>query len=607
MPVQFYNSSPNPRYLFYKIGGKVLKMYVKGYETVSIPINGYEDVMNLRDRNIMRILDEGLASNISALLLQEGVFFVVTETTNNLSVPFLASTNSLYFDKNEDDNFLSIPHNGSTTGLWSGNSYSISFWAKMEDPFNDYNYFFQKAPSSAQGGPVILWNNIAQGFSVTHRGASSNIKNSFVQIDRISTISDWFFLTMVVDQNADQIRVDVYGDGKKFTNTESIAGQSPLSNPNDIRVGNYRQYGSTQSMGGYIDELAFWNKALTPTETQSLYNQNRTANLTASTLSTSLDHWYRMGEDGDAGTTIVDSVGGVDGTLQNTMTVTNSVTAVTNTNSTPEDSLSIFTPLQENSWSSNTTSTQSNSQAINFTGDTSWVEIPNSALQFGSGGFTVTAWYRTDNISSSPFIRGFINSDHSASAGNCGISSIMQFSNNGIFTTSFRTNSDSSKFSSFDYYSTNESNNLSLLNSFSGWSFYAISYDTTENRVYTTNIGSAGERAFLFSDITPLSAETLNFDGNLLVGIQSGSTMRTFDGFIDEVAIWNRGLTPSEIDTVFNQGNISNLTGLTFNSALKAWYRMNDAEFPVIPDILGSYDAVASGLTSGDFTNSVND
>lgn len=607
MPIQFYNSSPNPRYLFYRVGGKVEKIFTRGYETVSVPVDSYLDIMNLRDRNIMRLLEEGAISSISALLLQDNVFFVVNQTTNTLTVPYLASTSSLYFDKNEDDNFLSIPHNGATTGLWSANSYSISFWAKMEDPFNDYNYFFQKAPSNANGGPVILWNNIAQGFTVTHRGASSNIKNSFVQIDRISTVSDWFFLTMVVNQETDQLRVDVYGDGKRFTNTASIAGQSPLTNSEPIRVGNFRQHSSTQSMGGYIDELAFWDKALSISETQSLYNQNRTADLTATTISDNLTHWYRMGEDGDAGTTIVDSVGGVNGTLQNTMTVANSVTAVTNTNTTPETSLSIFTPLQEEAWSSNTTSTQANTQALQFTGDTTWVEIPNSALQFGSSGFSFTAWYRTDNVSSSPFIRGFINSDHSNGAGNCGFSSTMQFSNGGIFTQGVRTNGDISRFAAFDYYSTNELNNISLLESYTGWSFYAFSYDSTNHRTYTVNIGSTGERAFLFADVTPLSAETFDFDGNLLVGIQSGGTMNEFDGFIDEVAIWNRGLTPSEIDTVFNQGNVSDLTGLTFNSSLKAWYRMNDASFPTIPDVLGNYDAVASGLTLDDFTSSVND
>jgi hypothetical protein len=44
-------------------------------------------------------------------------------------------------------------------------------------------------------------------------------------------------------------------------------------------------------------------------------------------------------------------------------------------------------------------------------------------------------------------------------------------------------------------------------------------------------------------------------NGGLVIGGHRSGTGRNFDGLIDEVAIWNRVLTPSEITSLYNSGS----------------------------------------------------
>ena len=47
---------------------------------------------------------------------------------------------------------------------------------------------------------------------------------------------------------------------------------------------------------GHIDEFSIWNKRLSDAECLEIYNNGVPNNLNASTMSTNLMHWWRMGE-----------------------------------------------------------------------------------------------------------------------------------------------------------------------------------------------------------------------------------------------------------------------------------------------------------------------
>ena len=73
-----------------------------------------------------------------------------------------------------------------------------------------------------------------------------------------------------------------------------------------------------------LDELSFFNQELSSTEVASLYNGGSPSNLAIFTPGPA--HWYRMG-DGDSGTTLTDSIGNADLTMNN-MSDNNFVTDV---------------------------------------------------------------------------------------------------------------------------------------------------------------------------------------------------------------------------------------------------------------------------------------
>ena len=93
--------------------------------------------------------------------------------------------------------------------------------------------------------------------------------------------------------------------------------------PNKIAVG--RQPTNANYMrDSKVDELSFFNKELSASEVASLYNGGSPSNLAIFTPGPA--HWYRMG-DGDSGTTLADSIGNADLTMNN-MSESNFVTDV---------------------------------------------------------------------------------------------------------------------------------------------------------------------------------------------------------------------------------------------------------------------------------------
>ena len=79
------------------------------------------------------------------------------------------------------------------------------------------------------------------------------------------------------------------------------------------------------------------------------------------------------------------------------------------------------------------------------------------------------------------------------------------------------------------------------------------------------------------------------------IGNNSGNTY-TWGGFIDEVIIWDKSLSSSEIAEAYNGGRIVNARTITTYSNMIAWYRMGDS----------AGDSAASGETIYDAINGYN-
>ena len=98
------------------------------------------------------------------------------------------------------------------------------------------------------------------------------------------------------------------------------------------------------------------------------------------------------------------------------------------------------------------------------------------------------------------------------------------------------------------------------------------------------------------------------------VGIlrRNGATITPYNENIDEVAIYNDGLSGAEITAIYNSGIPNDLESLSSSSKLVSWLRMGDdpldnatADTGVIKDQVGSNDAIPRNTSGSNIENDV--
>ncbi len=117
-------------------------------------------------------------------------------------------------------------------------------------------------------------------------------------------------------------------------------------------------------------------------------------------------------------------------------------------------------------------------------------------------------------------------------------------------------------------------NNLGDFSQINLWNHYAAVFQNNVLRIYLN--GS-------FFDSTVVSGASLNTNTDLIFGGSKYPVSGAFDRQIDDIAIWNRALTPQEIQQVYNQGICQ--TSITVTDTL------------LIHTGLTSYNPVAYGNT----------
>ena len=92
----------------------------------------------------------------------------------------------------------------------------------------------------------------------------------------------------------------------------------------------------------------------------------------------------------------------------------------------------------------------------------------------------------------------------------------------------------------------------------------------------------------------------VSYSGTAAIG--SWAT-NSFNGAIDECAVFNTELSASDVTTIYNSGVPNDLTG---TSGLVSWWRMGDGDtYPTISDNVGSNDATMTNMSSGNFITNV--
>jgi hypothetical protein len=135
------------------------------------------------------------------------------------------------------------------------------------------------------------------------------------------TANTWFHVTATHEAGSDKLYVngslEASGSASNFSTTDTA----------NLRIGSSSIFGFYHQ--GLIDEVAFFNSALSASDITSIYNGGVPNDIS----SLSPVGWWRMGEnDGGTGTTITDQgSGGNDGTLINTASPNGIVSGTGNT------------------------------------------------------------------------------------------------------------------------------------------------------------------------------------------------------------------------------------------------------------------------------------
>jgi Tfp pilus assembly protein PilE len=171
--------------------------------------------------------------------------------------------------------------------------------------------------------------------------------------------------------------------------------------------------------------------------------------------------------------------------------------------------------------------------AYNFNGTSNEISIPDSAALSPTSVITLTAWAKTDTVPSG-VLAAVVSKDVSTGIGNPPYD--LEFSPGGPLL--FRVVNPS-----------NLAGNLTCAGvtaAINTWYFLAGTYDGSTVRMYVNGTAC--------SNTTSLTGGIADTTGLLRIGQQKNGNNRWFDGDIDDVRVYNRVLTPTEIQTVYNGG-----------------------------------------------------
>ena len=208
--------------------------------------------------------------------------------------PF-ANQYSVSFDGSDD--YMDIPDSTAletTAFTWSAWFYctAIDRFHMLVDTSTNYSFFL--------GYSIFVRNNNQIRFASYH---ANDI------LDSTTTVSanTWYHVAATHESGSDKLYVNGSLEASGSASTFSVSDAA------NLRIGSSSIFGMYHQ--GLIDEVAFFNSALSASNITSIYNSGVPNDLT----SLSPVGWWRMGEnDGGTGTTITDQgSGGNDGTLTN--------------------------------------------------------------------------------------------------------------------------------------------------------------------------------------------------------------------------------------------------------------------------------------------------
>ena len=207
---------------------------------------------------------------------------------------------------------------GALNSILGVNAWSVSFWINR-DTGTGLQTIINLKENSYHGHDFQIFHNE----NLTRLDVNVNGANAFRNASVSLNDDQWYHVLVICDKgespNANKCKV--YLDGTLLSNSGGTNMQQISDTNNDVTIGAQLKgtslpYLITSPWNGLIDEVAFWDKALSASELGEVYNGGVPGDLSSMS---NLTNWWRMGDtDGVSSTTLTDvGSGGDDGTLIN--------------------------------------------------------------------------------------------------------------------------------------------------------------------------------------------------------------------------------------------------------------------------------------------------
>ena len=391
--------------------------------------------------------------------------------------------------------------NASILDYGSTNSFSASAWFKTSDVVSTQVILGKKQTSGTAAGYMMRVTSSALQIiigdgtnTVTANSASTLLPNTWYQ-------------GVIVLNRATNL-ASVYINGVLSGTPQSISVVGSLSNALAFRIGAVNN--NVTSWGGSLDDVRVYNRVITQAEITTLYNLG-TASLSANTQPRSMTdgligYWTFNGPDISATTATDKSGSGNNGTLT----------------SFPSTLASVITAGKSG-------------QALVFDGTATNIDLNDTNEP---GAITLAAWVKPSLVKGGMKI---VSKKMSGSSAQYGLATSI--SNTDKFTSSFYSSAPSSDVC--------ESSGTDGTYSANQWYFVVATYDGDTSKMYVNGLDTTS----VLSDIA--SGSILNGTSKLRIGADGGASILAgsyFSGGIDEVRIYSRALSVSEIQRLYNLG-----------------------------------------------------
>ena len=181
--------------------------------------------------------------------------------------------NALSFD---GSGYVSVPTSASLVSPQNTRKLSATVWINPANFTSEFPTIFSKGYYNTSGGYALMLNR--NGDNDLLFGSNSNqcvfwtsgANGSLIN----SHLNTWIFVAITVDAATEDFRV--YVNGVQYNNVVNgnpgvCASQGNFSGSADLNIGMSAQL--DRSFNGKIDELALWNRVLSPTEIADIYTQ----------------------------------------------------------------------------------------------------------------------------------------------------------------------------------------------------------------------------------------------------------------------------------------------------------------------------------------------